>query len=138
VYQVHNYLVSDVGVLVHNTYTPNTTVTTKSGYDIKIKESGYPDFSPYSQKEVSINMVGGNIDYIAANKKAFPEIFKKHPNMTKEQQKWVHKWADGGIYDGYEWHHVEDLTTMQLVPNYINNPSKGGLPHKGGSALLKD
>lgn len=120
-------------------YTPGEVKHTKSGFPVTIKSNGAPDFSPYAVKDVKIDMKGGDVDYGPANAQAFPELFKKHNiDVNSNKAKWVHKWADGGKYADYEWHHVEDLTTMQLVPNYINNPKFGGLPHTGGTAGSKN
>ena len=36
--------------------------------------------------------------------------------------------------EGYVWHHVEDTTTMQLVPQNIHNAAR----HTGGAAVIRD
>lgn len=78
---------------------------------IKFKD-GYPDFSPFSKKTVEIDMTGNyKLDFDAANKAA------DFPTTPKD----------------YTWHHVEDGTTMQLIPSAINK-----VPHKGGRAIVKD
>lgn len=115
----------------------NTVVKTKSGYDVQIKATEFPELTPYMQLSAELSdMQGNDADYIAANAAAFPDIFANH-NLTIEQQKWVHKWADNGKYADYTWHHHEDGRTMQLVPTDLNNPSNGGVVHSGGSAVTK-
>ncbi|NPC84254.1 HNH endonuclease, partial [Pyxidicoccus fallax] len=85
------------------------------GKPIQFKD-GYPDFSPFSQKNVSIEMKGDHYqDFKAANMKAgFGDTATPPPGMT--------------------WHHHEDGKTMMLVPQKINN----NVPHTGGASVVKD
>ena len=127
-------------------------VQTASGYKVQIKETGFPDFSPFAQVTVQIeDMEGSANDYIKANKddKAFP--IQSANKTTDKEKMWVHKWAlkspkELGLTNNdkayWVWHHHEDGKTMQLVPSDFNNPGKvkdgcGGLPHTGGSAVTK-
>ena len=38
---------------------------------------------------------------------------------------------------GYVWHHVEDMTTMILVPQDLHSVVFGGMWHKGGASLIR-
>jgi RHS repeat-associated protein len=79
---------------------------------VKFNKEGFPDFSPYSQKTVTIDMTGDNgPDFAAANKAAG---YSKTP-------------------DGMTWHHSEDGKTMELIPQDLNT----GVPHTGGAAIAK-
>ncbi len=166
VQDLHSYYVSKYKIIVHNDCEAKQTTaiqkrpvvesvgnhknplrewvgrfyTTKSGHKVFVKENGFPDFTPFAAKSAKITgMQGGKVDYAAANYITFRKYFDQHNiDPTSEQAKWVHKWADGGKYKDFEWHHHEDMTTMQLVPAVINNPSKGGVPHVGGSSLTKN
>jgi filamentous hemagglutinin len=39
--------------------------------------------------------------------------------------------------NGYVWHHVEDMTTMILVPQDLHSVAFGGVAHSGGASLIK-
>lgn len=86
------------------------------GKPIQFKD-GYPDFSSYSQKTVSIDNMKGDydMDFRAANMKAGFGDTKVNP-------------------EGMTWHHHEDGKTMMLVPQKINN----NVPHTGGGSIVKD
>ncbi|QRK06296.1 HNH endonuclease [Archangium violaceum] len=85
------------------------------GKPIQFKD-GYPDFSPYSQKTVTIDMMGNHTsDFRDANVKAgFGDTADPPEGMT--------------------WHHHEDGKRMMLVPKSINN----NVPHTGGVSVVKD
>ena len=73
---------------------------------------GFPDFSQYAIKQVELNnLTGTSKDFSLANKAA---------GLDKTPA-------------GYTWHHVEDGTTMQLIPSDIHSATG----HTGGSAWLK-
>jgi hypothetical protein len=80
---------------------------------VKFTKNGFPDFSPYARATVKIRMKGGSADAKAANKAAGPRITD---NMGPET-----------------WHHVEDRTTMQLVPYDLHYAVK----HTGGEAIIR-
>jgi DNase/tRNase domain of colicin-like bacteriocin len=107
-------------------------------YRVFIKETGFPDFSPWSQKNVNITMDGNyDTDFAAANFAAFKEVFEKNNlDINSPKAKTVHLWAEGGKFKDYTWHHHENLKTMQLVPKDLNNPSDKGLYHFGGVSVL--
>jgi hypothetical protein len=128
----HTYFVGENDVWTHN-YCPRRprtniqkqvnhvdgsktyTKTTSKGktVDVTYNSNGYPDFSPYSQKEVKIDLVDGSTkDFSLANKAAG---FNSKPK-------------------GYTWHHVEDMKTMQLVPTDIHR----AFPHSGGASLFRN
>jgi hypothetical protein len=72
-------------------------------------EHCFPDFSPYSEVNVTIKMTGNSpVDFAEANKVAG---FTNTPT-------------------GYTWHHSTDMETMMLVPTEVNNR----IPHTGGAA----
>jgi uncharacterized protein RhaS with RHS repeats len=78
---------------------------------IPFKESGYPDFSKVAVKVVKILQTGNRgIDRRLANTAAG---LKDTP-------------------DGFVWHHVEDGTTMQLVPELLHRQTA----HSGGVAVV--
>ncbi|MBU6952737.1 RHS repeat-associated core domain-containing protein [Hahella sp. HN01] len=79
---------------------------------IPYNSKGFPDFSSVAKASVKIKMTGNRaIDEALANAAAG---LKKTP-------------------DNYTWHHVEDATTMQLVPTDIHDATR----HSGGVAVLK-
>jgi len=74
--------------------------------------NGFPDFSSVTIKEVNIaNLSGTAKDFDLANRAA---------GLSKTPE-------------GYTWHHVEDASTMQLVPRDIH----AATGHTGGAAWLK-
>ncbi len=80
---------------------------------VEFTSQGFPNFSPYAQAEVQVTGLTGvrRTDEALANEAV-------------------------GLSDtpeGFTWHHVEDTTTMQLVPSDIH----GAVRHTGGSAIIK-
>jgi A nuclease of the HNH/ENDO VII superfamily with conserved WHH len=115
------------GEKIINAADAGTFVITKSGFKVFIKENGFPDFTPFSKKNVQIEMNGNwDSDFVKAN-----EIsgFGKHKD--------AHKLIENGKYKDYTWHHHEDGKTMQLVPKALNNIKNGGLRHTGGRAVVE-
>jgi hypothetical protein len=89
----------------------NKTLDVHPNTGVAFKE-GFPDFSQQAVKEVKLNNLSGtDKDFGLANKAAGYESTPK----------------------GYTWHHVQDGTTMQLVPTSIHQQTA----HTGGSAWLK-
>lgn len=83
-----------------------------NGKPVKFKE-GYPDFSEYSEHTVTIDMKGNHgSDFTKANAEA--GLDKTPKGMT--------------------WHHHQDGTTMQLVPQDLHN----NVPHTGGNSVVND
>jgi A nuclease of the HNH/ENDO VII superfamily with conserved WHH len=115
------------GEKIINVADAGTFVTTKSGFKVFIKENGFPDFTPFSKKNVQIEMTGERYDdFVKANKAAgFGNSHDAHLKFNNSE------FAD------YTWHHHEDTKTMQLVPKRLNNKALGGLPHTGGVAVVK-
>ena len=74
---------------------------------------GFPDFSPYSTKSVQIQNLQGDAyyDIIKANQAAG---YKTTPK-------------------GFTWHHLEDGTTMMLVPTELHSAVR----HTGGASLIR-
>ena len=80
---------------------------------VEFDEKGFPDFKPYTKKEVKVEGLIGdhNYDYDKANKIAG---FKKIP-------------------EDYTWHHHQDGKTMQLVPRDLHRK----VGHTGGASTIK-
>jgi RHS repeat-associated protein len=79
---------------------------------VPFKCTGCPDFSGVAVKEVKIKQTGNNVvDFVAADKAA---------GLTQRPP-------------GYTWHHVEDGTTMQLVPTTVHSATG----HTGGAAIAR-
>lgn len=85
---------------------------------LKFKETGYPDFSPYTKelpaggKSVKIKLTGNmDDDVIAANARA---------GLNDTPEGWI-------------WHHNEDLGVMELVPDDLHRAVR----HTGGQAGYK-
>lgn len=91
----------------------STTYATKDGVSVTYGKEGFPDFSQHSVADVKIDpMTGvGNGDFKLANEAA------GLPSTP----------------DGFTWHHVEDGTTMQLVPTDVH----GSFPHTGGASIAR-
>jgi len=91
----------------------STTYYDKQGRPVTYSEAGYPDFSPYSEADVKVAGLKGTIppDDMLANRAVDLE----------------------STPGGYTWHHVEDGTTMQLVPTDIHST----FPHTGGASKIR-
>ncbi|VAW59465.1 hypothetical protein MNBD_GAMMA08-1007, partial [hydrothermal vent metagenome] len=92
------------------------------GKPVKYKD-GYPDFSPYAKDKVEIPMTGnrGKDFAMARNemrKKTGDPKWPGRPGKTEPK--------------GYTWHHKEDGTTMELVPDGVH----GNVSHSGGDSLV--
>jgi hypothetical protein len=81
---------------------------------VPFTSQGFPDFSSVAKAEVKIDGLTGRyrIDEAMANQSV----------------------GLPGTPSGYVWHHVEDGTTMQLVPKKIHNATK----HTGGAAVIRN
>jgi RHS repeat-associated protein len=90
-----------------------TDVAVKYPESVKFTPQGFPDFSPYVVREVSIGNLTG--DYVKDSQLANQAIGL---NVTPQ---------------GYTWHHVEDGVTMQLVPQDLHQAVR----HTGGAAVLR-
>lgn len=80
---------------------------------VEFDKDGYPNFRPYTKKEVKIPNLTGNYasDFYKANKAAG---FNRTP-------------------EGYTWHHHQDGVRMQLVPSDLHRAVK----HTGGASVLR-
>lgn len=80
---------------------------------VKFTKEGFPDFSPYSSKTVTVDGLQGDAyyDFIKANQVTG---YKTTPK-------------------GFTWHHVEDGTTMMLVPSDLHSTVR----HTGGASLIR-
>lgn len=82
-------------------------------------ENGFPQFGDFSGGSVKIPLSGNSDNDL----KLADEMFRKQlkdPDWTRPA--------------GTTWHHVEDGTTLQLVPSAVN----GNARHAGGAALFGD
>ena len=80
---------------------------------VPFKPNGCPDFSEWAEHEVQIEVTGNYYeDFRAANQAAGLGNSGRSP-------------------EGFTWHHVEDGTTMQLLPTELHS----SVPHTGGRAV---
>lgn len=80
---------------------------------VKFTRQGFPNFSPHAKASVDLRGLTGNLtkDAAMANKAIG---ISRTPN-------------------GFIWHHVENGTTMQLVPAKIHQ----AVGHTGGAAVIR-
>jgi len=80
---------------------------------VEFNSQGFPDFSPYAKAEIEVPGLTGirSTDEALANKAV---------GLSETPE-------------GYTWHHVENGTTMQLVPSDIH----GAVRHTGGAAIIQ-
>jgi hypothetical protein len=98
----------------------NSVFTPHGGKPVQYKD-GYPDFSPYSKKDVKIDMdLAGDRgkDFKAADEAMREAI--GDPNWQRPKD--------------MTWHHHEDGTTMQLVPRDVHDAAQ----HTGGVSVVTD
>ncbi|TRX09649.1 HNH endonuclease [Flavobacterium gawalongense] len=91
-------------------FEEGTILAKKYSIGVKFKETGFPNFSPFSKKTVDIGQLNKNIakDFQQANKAAG---YSETPA-------------------NYTWHHVENSTKLELVPSDLHS----AVPHTGGRA----
>lgn len=79
---------------------------------VRFKETGYPDFSPYAEAQMEIQLTGSiDADFKLADKAAgLTAAERREQKLT--------------------WHHHEDGKTMQLVPSDLHD----AVDHTGGVA----
>lgn len=93
----------------------------KGGTKVRYSPDGYPDFKPYLDHPSGVKQV--EID------KFDP---KRTPDYKKANQEAGHpEWGDEPP-DKYSWHHHQNGTTMQLVPEWMHTLFR----HAGGIANL--
>ncbi len=101
----HTYLVSQLGILVHNVGCRRNSHMAGGNHPvtgIPFDKEGYPDFSSVTQKEVQLPSFNGRgPDERAADKLAGINAKYRSDN-------------------GLTWHHHQDKHTMQLVPTQIH------------------
>ena len=81
---------------------------------VNFKDNGYPDFSPYSIATIEVEGMNGVYAHDS-------QLANKLANLPETPP-------------GYTWHHVENGTTMQLVPSIIHN----NIRHSGGASVIKN
>jgi RHS repeat-associated protein len=81
---------------------------------VEFNDQGFPDFSPYAEAQADVKGLTGvyGIDEKLANEAVGLDATPA----------------------GYVWHHVENGTTMQLIPQDIHNAAR----HTGGSAVIRN
>lgn len=95
------------------TYHLSGDLAQKYPNGVKFSKAGFPDFSPYCIKEVKVADLTGS---------------RPHDARLANQQAGFDKTPAN-----YEWHHVEDGVTMQLVPQDLHQKVR----HTGGVSLIK-
>lgn len=95
-------------------------LATKYPNGVRFTAEGFPDFRPYARVEVDVAGLTG--DYFTDAKLA---------NQALAQQ--LNLPAAPKTPTGYVRHHVEDSTTMLLVPKDLH----GAVKHTGGAALIR-
>lgn len=80
---------------------------------VRFSNDGFPDFSPYAQRTVTLRptFAGDRSDFALANRRA----------------------GLSATPDGFTWHHHQDTRTMQLIPTDLHR----GVRHAGGVAIMK-
>jgi hypothetical protein len=81
---------------------------------VRFTQQGFPDFRPYAQAEVEIAGLTGR--------------YKVDARLANQQMGYSR------TPRGYVWHHVEDGTTMQLIPKQLHNSVR----HTGGAAIIRN
>lgn len=99
----------------------NSVFTPNGGGSPVRYTDGYPDFSPYSQQTVRIDM--SQTGNRAADFRNADEAVRRQLNDPNWQRP-----------DNMTWHHVEDGTTMQLVPSNVHDAAQ----HTGGVSIVTD
>ncbi|MGQ2910781.1 HNH endonuclease [Aeromicrobium sp.] len=86
---------------------------------VPFNSEGFPDFSRYTAYRIESNDLTGKyrVDSALANEAAREKFGINLPDVP----------------EGFVWHHVEDATTMQLVPEDIHRAVR----HTGGVAVMK-
>ena len=123
----HTFFVGPTQVLVHNAerrirnsryadlvyrFPQGSVLATEYPKGVRFTSQGFPDFTDYAGRTVKLQQTGNNAtDFANANALAG---FTKTP-------------------PGFTWHHVEDGTTMQLVPTDLHR----AVGHTGGAYLVK-
>lgn len=88
-------------------------------------KNGMPDFSPFAKCELTIDdMTDSRPHNFAEADKKLAEYLSKNGKQCTAQD--VANWREA---NGYTWHELNDLRTMQLIPSNINMPI---FKHLGG------
>lgn len=91
--------------------------------------NGIPDFSIFAMDEVKIEgMTNDRIrnNYVKADK----ELARIWTVKLKDGKEWtIDDVKDWRVSNGYTWHELNDMKTMQLIPSCINHPI---FKHLGG------
>lgn len=90
---------------------PELLAQNPNGINIQFDSKGYPNFSKYASKTVNIKLTGSRINDV--------KLANEAVGLTTTPK-------------GYIWHHHQNATTMQLVPEPINK-----VPHTGGFSTRK-
>jgi len=115
---VRKRVLPDKGTFVGRTFYPaDPQLRSKYPHGVQFTVQGYPDFTRYAEMQVRIRMTGNrSADFAAANRAVgFGQSAQDTPA-------------------GFTWHHHQDRTTMQLVPEDLHAAVK----HTGGVAVIKE
>ncbi|SFA79855.1 HNH endonuclease [Azotobacter beijerinckii] len=87
-------------------------------------KDGHPDFSEVSKGEVKVD------EFTPRREKNFQQADIKLAEQKGCSPEDVQKWRKG---NGYTWHELEDMQTMQKVPHEVH----ANIPHEGGISAKK-
>lgn len=130
-----------------STYIYDKSKTIKIGnetYEIKagtkvVYKNGIPDFSPYAQAEVNIEMTKDRYsikkDGIVGNfEKADQALAEKWTKIKYNWKSWTAREIEQyRSANKLTWHEMNNMESVQLVPNEVN----GGFGHLGGVGECK-
>jgi hypothetical protein len=100
-----------------------------NGKPVPFKD-GFPVFKEWALGEVKLSKMKGNrtTDFRDAD-----ALFAEQKGWLKDGVPDIKKVEQFREAEKLTWHHLEDKSTMQLVPQALNNR----IPHTGGASLVK-
>jgi hypothetical protein len=120
-------------------HSTSPTVTGHPDYQPVKFTNRYPEFESFSKITIDVELTGkpGSTDHKRAAKAlaqrliAEPELAEQL-GIPAEAYMRVLDWMAEQPNGGYTWHHVENMTSMMMVPTDIHS-----IPHAGGADLLR-
>jgi hypothetical protein len=91
----------------------NSELATRYPDGVRFTDAGFPDFSPYARARVRLDGLTGSYDTDAS-------MANRAVGLSQTPT-------------GHVWHHVEDGTTMILIPRDLH----AAIRHTGGSAVIR-
>ncbi len=116
---------------IEKKYRNKATRNDKGDIAVCFDDYGFPDFTPFAEIIIGIDMNGNSADLSQAVSNAVDQGLV--PNGVDLKQ--TNTKIDG---INYTWHHHQDGKHMMLVPSAVNNPNLGGPNHIGGGSLVKN